>query len=156
MGDLLSSKKNEQTTQNQQVGVSGSGVGQSGTVGGSQAANNSTALGNLTASGNAAINIVTSDLEAIQANKEVALAATNAGLQTSIHSLDVVQRTQENAAYLVAQVQAGANEVALKATPVSAGDVATAQTAALKPVLIAVVLLGGIILLSVSIKRNKT
>jgi len=156
MGDFLSSKKNEQRTQNQQVGVSGSGVGQSGTVGGSQAANNSTALGNVTATGSGQINIVTSDLEAIQANRAISEAAISAGAQTSIHSLQVVQDTQRHAAELLAQVQAGANEVALKATPTSAGDIATAQTAALKPVLIAAVLLGGIIILSVALKRNKS
>lgn len=155
MGDFLSSKSNSQATTNQQVGVSGGGVGQSGSIGGSQAAQNSTALGNVTAAQGSTINIVTSDLEAIQGNTRIASEAINLAAATSIHSLESVQLSQKSAAALISEVQRGANEVALKATPVSAGDIATAQTAALKPVLMGGVLLAGIIILAVVIKRNK-
>lgn len=153
MGDLFSIKKNQQTTQNQQVGVSGSGIGLSGSIGGSQAAANATATGNISAGGTgSAINIVTSDLAALQANRDIALEATNAAVQTSIHALDVLQTSQQHAAELIQQVQAGANDVALKATPVSAGDIATATTAALKPVLIVALIGAGILFLTTKTK----
>lgn len=153
MGDFLSSKKNQQTTQNQQVGVSGSGAGLSGTIGGSQAAQNATATGNITALSGSSVNIVSSDLAALQAMQAVSTNATNAGLLTSIHSLDVLQSSQSNAAALIAQVQAGANDVALKATPVSAGDVALASGATLRPLLISAVVVAGIVALVLIIKK---
>lgn len=153
MGDLFSTKKNQQTTQNQQVGVSGSGAGLSGTIGGSQAAQNATATGNISAAARSTVNIVSSDLAAIQAMQAVSTGATNAGLLTSIHALDVVQSTQTNAASLIAQVQAGANDVALRATPVSAGEVSLATTAALKPLLISALVVAGIVALVIVIKK---
>lgn len=157
MGDFLSSKKNEQTTNNNQVGVSGGGIGISNptrsavAVGSSNLAIN----GGIKAGNASTLNFVMSDqgaiaagqaiaLQALQDNTAVSALATNAALQTSIHSLDVVHSSQENAAALIAQVQAGANEVALRATPVSAGEVATAIV---KPLLIGALILGAIILL---------
>ncbi len=140
MGDFLSTKSNSQATTNQQVGVSGNGTGQSGTVGGNQAGGNSTALGNLTAHSNSTINIVTSDIAALQANQAIATGAINAGLQTSIYALDTVQRNSHETNDLISQVVAGSNDVALKATPVSAGEI-------VKPILMLVAIAAGIVLL---------
>lgn len=150
MGSLFKSSSAKQSTSNQQVGVQGTGaIGQSGTVGGSQAASGAVALGNITGTGQT-INITSSDIAALESNQAIATTAINAANITSIHALETLQMGQNNAAALIAQTQAGANQVALAATPVSAGEVATAATATLKPILtvavVAAVVIGGIII----------
>lgn len=154
MGDFLSKKTNSQATTNQQVGVQGGGAGLSGTIKGSQAAQNATATGNITAASGGSVNIISSDLAALQSNQAIATEATNAGLQTSIASLDALQQTQNNAAALIAQVQSGANSVALQATPVSAGDVALATFAAFKPLLIGAGIIAAIIVFVILTKKT--
>jgi hypothetical protein len=158
MSLFSSSSKASQTTTNQQLGVSGSDIRAFGGVSGSSnvVAQSGTAIaGGLHGGTGAVFNIVSSDIAALESNQAIATTAINAANQTSIGALSVLQSTQSNAAALISEVQAGANQVALAATPVSAGEVATASTAALKPVLTVAVVIAAITAAVIVLKTFK-
>lgn len=145
--------KSETKLYNQQVGVSGSGAGLSGTVGGSQAAQGATATGNIKAGGN--VSFITSDIAALEANQNIALGSVNAAQQLAINALHTVETQHSRDALTVEAALGIAGNSVAAATPTSAGDLAAITGGQQKTLLTIAAIVGALVIVAIIATKTK-
>ena len=147
----MDTTKSETKLYNQQVGVSGSGAGLSGNVGGSQAAQGSTAIRDIKAGG--AVSFITSDIYALEANQAIALGSVNAAQQIAIGALHAAETQHDRDALTIDNALGVAGGAVARATPTSSGDLAAIIGGNQKTFIIVGAVVAALVLVAVLAKK---
>ncbi len=169
----MSSKTAKSTANNKQVAVQGAGVGNSGNIGAGALGGSYQRIGggdrstiNVSTTDLGAINAAaTTQLAALSANQTVAVASLGAQRDVSLQAigfanqntsqaLELVRSSNERNSNIAEYAVAAAQQTALQAAPVSAGNYAEATIDSKGKIIIAAIAAGAIIL-AVYLYKNK-